>query len=321
MADIKSLIVAGKFFVPVKEFEIQKVKSAFQDYFLQKGFIPENRNNFIFHDRFYSSSYELNIGNKEFNFIDKIMLFFKILDHRSINDKQYYSKLKKLRPEIPFKITLNIIRGSFKSRKGVIIKVRCISVNYFQVCQIDENYFQNKETYDKIDFEGSTFINDLVSAFHGQVIDDPKPLSSNYEKELLKKLRFFGFNKIEKLFEAGLKKLDKGENSISDLIAVIELFLEKIVLDKNLESKGLHKPEKNLKTLHVKNYLSTTTHESIKQILFNTIYRKLKDLDHNKEEINNFDLKLYYNLIEQIIDFMLEFIVKYNLKFENGKQK
>ena len=142
----------------------------------------------------------------------------------------------------------------------------------------------------------------------------PKVIVDYVQTEVSKKLIHHDFKKISKLLNEGKTNLELGKDSVGQLLGVIENFLFDLVSRLTDKPAQLHQPEKNIDKLEGLGYINNEICGTIQSTLYHGIYRKLKDKDHKKEEIEYFDLALYYKITENVIDYLIDRVIKYKIK-------
>lgn len=168
--------------------------------------------------------------------------------------------------------------------------------------------------YGLIKYENAEFIKELMTSIHAQQLSEPKLLSDYIKSEISEKLKAYKFVKAAECLDNGRKKLEIGEDAYDDLIGVIEIFLFDLVSRFDEKPAGRDNPEKNISKLKTLGFLTDKTEGTIKSSLFNSVYSKLKDIQHKKEHLDYFDAILYYGITESVIDYLLEKVVKYKIK-------
>lgn len=314
MVVVENLIVKGKYFFVAKSERVEDLKDILQEYLVKKGYAPEGTRNLFFKDRFFTANYRLFFGKLKMPWRYKWKKAIGLLSQEDIETKIYFEELATKRKEIPFEIKISLSLQKFNGIEGITIEVMSKPVAYYQITQMNKNLYLDKIDYSLIKHENTEFIRELMASIHANCLSEPNLLSSYIQTEMSQKLRSYKFEKIASLLEEGKKKLEIGENAVGDLIGVIEIFLVELITKLNITPAGLHQPEKNISKLKEAGFLNERTEGTIQSSLFNAVYRKLKDIDHKKEDIDYFDLVLYYGITESIIDYLLDKIIKYKIR-------
>ena len=318
MINIENVIVKGRYFVPVKFDNISSLKNTLQEYLAKKLYQPEDLRNVFFQDRFFTQNFRIFLQKPEMPWSLQIKLKLRLLTIEEVEDKFYSQRVSNLRNEIPYEVRISLSVQSINNVDGVVIDITSIPTVFYKVSQkINTRIFLDKNDYVCIAYQNTEFIKEIMAAIHAQVITEPKLLSEYVKSEIIQKLVIYKFEKIAKLLEDGKKKMELGENAIGDLLGAIENFLFDLLNRISIQPDALHKPENNISKFKTNGFITDEIEGSLKCTLFNGIYLKLKDKDHKKEEINYLDLKLYYDIVEDIIDYLLDRVIKYKIKVKD----
>ena len=314
MVIVENLIVKGKYFFPAKVDQVGNLKDTLQEYLAKKMYEPEDTRSLFFRDRFLTANYRLFFGRLDAPWKYKWRKALGFLTEQEIQTKLYFNKLGSTRGEIPYDIKICLSFQKVSDVDGVVIEIMSKPVAYYQITQMNKNMHLDKTEYSLIKHENTEFIKEIMGSIHARCLSEPNLISSYIQTAISQKLLSYKFEKIAKLLDEGKKKVEVGENAVGELIGVIENFLSEIVTRVNLQPAGLHQPEKNICKLKDAGFLNEKTEGTIQSSLFHAVYRKLKDIDHKKEEIDYFDLMLYYGITESVVDYLLDKIVKYKIK-------
>lgn len=314
MVLVENLVVKGKYFFPAKAEQIGALKNTLQEYLAKKMYEPEDTRDLFFQDRFLTANYRLFFGRLETPWRFKWRKALGFMTDDEVHTKLYFEKLGSKRREIPFDIKLCLSFQKVNDIDGVVIDITSIPAVYYHITQMNKNLHLDITDYSLIKHENTEFIKEIMASIHARVLSEPKLLSDYIRNEISQKLLNYKFEKVSKLLDEGKRKIEMGENSVGDLLGVIENFLVELVTRLNVKPAGLHEPEKNISKLKSAGFLNDRTEGTIQSSLFHAVYRKLKDIDHKKEEIDYFDLMLYYGITESIIDYLLDKVVKYKIK-------
>jgi hypothetical protein len=319
MVMVENIIVKGKYFFPAKPDQIINLKRTLQEYLVKKNFMPEDMITALPQDRFLTANYKFSFGELGHSMGLKLKRHMHFISDEDANTKTYFKKLAAIRKEIPFKVKICLCVATLQNVEGIGIEITSIPVAYYHLTQINNKLHLSKEDYGKIKYENTEIIKELMASIHAQTVSEPNLLSEYIRSEILEKLISYKFNKISELLENGKKKLELGENATSDIIGVIENFLFELVERINIKPAGRDNPGKNISKLKTAGFLTDRTEGIIQSSLFNSVYGKLKDVDHKKENIDYFDQKLYFGITESIIDYLLDRVVKYRIKYTTIK--
>lgn len=314
--NIENLITKGKYFVPVNQDKLGALKDTLQNYLAKKNYSPaEGVRSFFFQDNFLASNFQLDFNRPRINGFTSLKKNLSLIGDDEIYTQHYFSELAKKRKEIPFHIKILLSIQKIGEREGIVVEIMTKPVAYFLITQLNKKLHFDKNEFSLIKIENSDFIKELMGAIGAVCLEEPVLLSSAYQPASISmKLTSFGFSKVSKLLDAGRNKIEVGEPAIGELLGVIELFLHGLVERLGEKPFALHQPEKNITKLKSLGYLSNQTEGTIQSSIYHAIYRKLKDADHKKEDLNYFDLSLYFGITESVIDFLIDVTLKYKIK-------
>jgi hypothetical protein len=310
----ENIITKGEYVLFTDLDSLNNIKKFLNEYLVKKGYVPEDLNNIYYIDRFFSMNYILSMPSTELSFWLKLKKTFKNITSDEIKNKQYFKNLANKRKEVPFIIKIILSLKHINKKRVIAIEITSTPVIYYQITQLKINKYLDSQDYSLIRYENREFIKEIMGAISANCVSEPNLLNDYIKSEVSKKLRLYKFNKIANLLDDGIQKLEMGENSTPNLIGVIENFLFELVSQLNITPEKLHNPEKNIFKLKKAGYLNDKLEATVKEVLFKGVYLKLKDLDHKKEHIDNIDLNGYYGITESIINYLLDKILKYNIK-------
>lgn len=311
--NLNQIIVKGKFIVPYEKEKavdmLNKVKDAIMAFLKGEGYIYSGPT-FPFYN-FLSIHFTLYRPGK-LSFFDR----FKSQEEQKL--LEYLNGLKTTRNEIPFKIIVNLYLGKYKEAEGVIVEVISQPALYFKITQklLPLNYSLTETERSAIIFENTQFIKRISHAFHGYIIEEPKPLDVLFRSEVTEKLQQFGYRKISYLLEESYRKMETGQRkeAIDDLRGVIENFLYQLVKSVDITPKGRHQPEKNLELLYKQGYLDDQLKGLFGSTLVGKVYKFLTDKHHKRENLDLLTLRTYYRIVESCIDSLLEIVHQFGIR-------
>lgn len=245
---------------------------------------------------------------------DNPSLMEKIFKIKKNYRKKYFKRLKECRNDFPWTVRVYIHPGKFEEEEGCYIEIISEPSIFYKIIQLNRRINICEEDYSFIIYTNQQFINGIASSLNFIVIKNPSVLSQYINNYCIEELKNFKFDKIAKLLEEGRKKLEGGGNAIGDLIGIIENFLEELIKRIGERPKGLHNPEKNIQKLKDSGFLEDYMEGSLMKGIYNAVYLPLKDKDHKKEQIDLFNLKLFYGVIENYILYLIERILKFRIK-------
>lgn len=324
MVYVENIIVKGKYFVPAKSEQIPALKSALQTYLAVAGYLPEviaQGRTFFGESRFLTANYYIPLSSREVPWKLKLRRLLHLITEDAIKKEQYNIGLGSTRREVPCGIRLRFSLQTINNVDGIVIDVTSVPVAYYQISQLNRNLYLDRADYGMIKYENTEFIEEIMASIHAQTLSEPKLLSDYIKNDISEKLRVYKFTKVAECLDNGRKKLEMGEDAYDDLIGVIEIFLFDLVNRLDTTPAGRHNPEKNIDKLKRLGFLSDKTEGIVQSSLFHSVYLKLKDIQHKKEHLDYFDASLYYGITESIVDYLLETVVKYRVKYEQNEEK
>ena len=314
MQDIRTLIVKGKYCFPGNFSNIKDLKNMLVKYMSKKAYEPENYQDLFFLDGFLTINFRLFLQKEGIPLKYKIKRFFNLMSDLQLQSYSYFNRLKNLRNEYPFDIRFSFRAEKINDGENILIEVISIPVAYYKISQGDKNLYLDNSDFSNITFTNEEFIREVMGAISAKPIEEPKVIVDYVQTEVSKKLIHHDFKKISKLLNEGKTNLELGKDSVGQLLGVIENFLFDLVSRLTDKPAQLHQPEKNIDKLEGLGYINNEICGTIQSTLFHGIYRKLKDKDHKKEEIEYFDLALYYKITENVIDYLIDRVIKYKIK-------
>lgn len=316
MVNVSNLIIQGKYVMNTKIDNILVIKSSLKNYMAKKKYVPEDMRELFFIDNFLTMTFHSTLPQREPSLKIKLKKNFGLISSGEYTMRAHACCLNQTRVEYPVELRITMRGEKNNEAERIIFEVTSVSAAYYQISQISRNIYLDEFDYSNIEFTNSQFIDEIMSAISAKPLEKPKPLSLVIQSETTKKLRYFGFQKVSDLLENGLSALEAGKNSTGDLLGVIEIFLKQLAdrVSVEKEKNQLHKPESNIDSLQAKGKITSEMCAMVKKTLFQGVYLKLKDIDHNKEDINYFDLKLCYAITQNIIEYLLDIIIRFKLK-------
>lgn len=312
----ENYIIKGTFFRP--KLEKQEINSAINDlqqtikvYFGSQNYFyigPDVYGLRFFEQKFvYKSS-----GTK----ISKIKKYFGKNELEQAQEN-HFEDLKRARQDIPGTIDIHVYYGKENNSEGFYIEATVKPIKYLKIVQLRDSVEIDEKEYSFIVQESIQFLEGFARANLCTTVKSPKPLSTLIKSETSVKLKKFGFEEIGLLLEDSKRKIELGDNlgGIDSLIGVIEKFLKEFVRKNGESPKDLHQPEKNIEILKDKKIIGDKMGGVILGVLFNHVYQKLKEDSHlRKTTYDLFDLRLFTDLTEKSIDYILEKSWKYKIK-------
>lgn len=311
----ETLIARGKYYLPVEFEKIPIVKRMLLSYLHNRNYEVLDLNQFFYESSYLTMTFHLSFENVKPPLQMKIKQAIGMIDDLEVKTQLYFNYLRAKRIEIPFKVTITIAVDFIDNKPAITLEVISIPIAYYRITQLNKKMIIDRSDFSRIKFENIQFIKETMAAIQASPLEEPKMLSDNMLKnETINKLHHYKFEKIAKLLQEGRRKLECGEDAVSEIFGVIENFLFEVVMRLSLKPSGRENPERQISILMSKGYLSKEAGGTIQSILINGVYSKLKSIDHPKNPIDYFDLSFYYTITEDTIDYLIEKVVKYKLK-------
>jgi hypothetical protein len=174
----------------------------------------------------------------------------------------------------------------------------------------------SEEEYSFIATENKLFLEKISKALNGYIIDDPKPLKLYIDSKVIEKLRYFGFEKVAEIMRNGKKKIELGDSSgLDDLRGAIENFLFFLTYKLGIDQYPLHKLEDNISSLKKSGYIDEGTERLIQSVLHKGVYIFISnEKTHQRKDVDLFTSRLCFNLVEVVFDYLIERIIRFNMK-------
>jgi hypothetical protein len=320
--DAENFAVKGMFFVPKPEkidtskfFE--SLQNAIIDYMLSKGYTYSGPSSFFFKYtelEFYLSRTEAS------SFVDKIR---KALNKNRYNWKIYSQSLAKTRDDMPWRVKIYLYFGKFKeNKKGIILEIISEPVIFYKIVQLKKNPNVERSDYTYIIYTNREFVEGIAKSIDAFTIKEARPLSNYVKTEISGKLKKFGFLEESELLEKGRKRIETGEieNGLLDLRSAMEVFFFNLVKRKTkLKPATQDKIKANLEKLGNAGYLDNEMKGFLISICHQKIYNVLSDQPAHKrepikEQYSLFEARLFFNLVENIFDYLIERCIQYNIR-------
>ncbi len=239
------------------------------------------------------------------------------LKRRPDPSKTYFKALENTRNDSPWTIRVYLYYGKFKGSEGVFIEITSEPAIFYKITQLQPDITIREEEYSYIVYTNKEFVGGVAKSLACVSVKEPKTLVEYIKTEVSEKLKTFNFGRIADLMENGRKQIELGKTQygLGDLRAATENFLFELINKLGEKPYPLDKPEKNIELLGSMGYLDEKPKGLITKTLYNGIYKILSDkTTHRRESVNLFDARLYFNLTEQIFDYLLDKIMKYKIK-------
>ncbi|MBR9676787.1 hypothetical protein GOV04_01485 [Candidatus Woesearchaeota archaeon] len=311
---VENIIIRGKYYFPGKFERIKDIKRIIMNYMGKKSYEPEDTRDLFSLDGFSTINFQRFLGKDDIPLKFQIKKFLRLISEDELSNNLYFERMRKLRNELPFEVQFRFTSEKKNGRDIISIKIISIPVIYYKMAQLSNKIVLSDFDHSNIVYTNIEFIKEVMDAIHAVPIEPPQAMSHYVKTKISDTLKEYKYDKIAELLEKGRSKLERGEDGIPDLLGVIENFLY-LITDKVVEKPAqLHQPEKNIEKLKDAKFISNEICGSLQKSLFQGVYRILKDKDHKKEEINYFDMNLFFNITEDVIDYLLERVIKHKIK-------
>jgi ribosomal protein S10 len=307
----ENFVVKGTFFrVKSSSEDLEKfldsIKTMLIEYIKSKGFEYEGPISFIYRHLEISFTRWIHPEKKS---------FFK---RKERFEERYFKTLDSARNDFPWIIRVHLYPGKFKDSDGTFIEITSEPAIFYKIVQRGRKVPTEEKEYSFIVYTNKVFVEGVAKSIGCITVKEPKPIAEFIKTEVSEKLRTFEFNKIADLIEKGRNEIELGKTEyggLDELRAAIENFFFELVKKLEGTPHSLDKPENNIALLESMGYLDGKTKGLIITTLYNQIYKILSDkTTHKREPANLFDARLYFNLTEQIFDYLLEKIMRYKIK-------
>jgi hypothetical protein len=316
----ENYVVKGSFFSYRQKDEelsvfFQKTKNKITDYFHYQAYVDSSPGSI------FSSYAEMQFKILIENEIPQKGLLSKF---RKKEEEPYFKKLRITRRGTPWIVKLNFYPGKFLDADGLNIDIISEPAIFYQIDQLGWNIPIDRKEYSFITYSNTQFIIGLANAMLWSTIKDPKPLQYYSKTELSQKMRKYNFEKIADLLEKGTTKIEIGnsDDGLMDLRSAIEIFLVDLIKRIGESPHPQDKVSANIEILEKLGYLDGKMKGLIIQTLYNGVWSKISDTAvHKREPFNLFDARLCFNVTEEIFDYFIEKVLRYNIKTSTTERK
>jgi len=320
--EAENFVVKGKFMV-IRPENIEtrkllnKIKDIIIENLLSKGYIYKGPISFMYN---YFELEFLFDQTLEMPLHYKLLKLLPIYDENKYKIECYLKDLERKREDIPWRIKIYLYLGEFRGKNGIILEIISEPAIFYQIVQLGRNPNISRNKYSYIIYTNSEFIEGVAKSIHAITIENPKPLSHYIKTNVSTKLKEFGFLEEAKLIEKGRSRIEIGdiENGLMDLRNAMERFFFNIIKKTGFEPAHKYKIKKNIEKLENLGYLSGEIKGFIIKMT-DHLYSILSEQPaHEREPVkkqhNLFDARLFFDLIENIFDYLIEKIIRYNIR-------
>jgi hypothetical protein len=317
---LKNLIVKGKYFqIYEKNSDINQIKNAFD--FVRKNIIG------------YLNNLGYATGNHNFLISYANVEFYPMISESVINPKAksrlsifkpdpqiknyHLEQLNIMKDGAPWHVNICIFPGDiYNKNDGLVIEITSEPAIVHKYQQLHYRPSLNQDDIDLIVYENEEFISRIAIANLLSPLEKPKPIGSFVKTQITEKLRAFNFINIANFLEKGRREVEDGksENGLVTLRSAIELFFVEIIDRKGEKPAPQKDVNKNIDKLQGLGYIDSNTHNILMKIAYNGLYVNLSNVTHDRQSRDYFDSRFYFNMSEVVFDYVLERIIKLNIR-------
>lgn len=312
MVRVENLIVESKCFISPKV-ETQTIKKMLTAFMVKKNYGSEDAISNFFQDGFLTMVFYWMPKPPRIPYSLKIKEFCGLISKEEINQQMHFAELGTTRDDLPFKITFFITPSKLQDRGGFIINIRSEPVILFKMRQL-ENFRPKIDEfeYSNIIENNKQFLNEIMVAIVGTIIERPKAIVEDIKTPITEKLEKSGFEKISQLLIQGKLKIERGdiEDGLTDLRSSLEMFISELVEKIGRKPYQQNKIKDNLNVLKDDGYIDERICGLIVNILYNWLYRYLSDKPvHKREKLNLNDAKFMFSILEENMEYLLNKVI------------
>lgn len=243
---------------------------------------------------------------------------------QKVEEEPYFKKLRTTRRGTPWIVKFYFYPGRIRDGDGLNIDIISEPAIFYQIDQLGWKIPIDGQEYSFITYSNTQFIHGLAKAMLWTTKQEPLPIHHYSKTEISQKMRQYQFEKTADLLEKGLSKVEIGnsEDGLTDLRSAIEIFLVELVKRLGQTPHSQDKVGANVEILEKMGYLDGKMKGLIMQSLVNGVWAKISDTaTHKREPFNLFDSRLFFNISEEILDYFVEKILRYNIKTSTIEKK
>jgi len=322
--EAENFVVKGKFIVIIPDnIEPRKLLSNLNDIIIEnllsKGYRYNGPISFMYN--YFELEFWLN-QTLEMPLRYKLL---KLFDENKYKTECYLKDLGRKREDIPWRIKIYLYQRKFKGKNGIILEIISEPVIFYQIVQLGRSPNISRNKYSYIIYTNREFVEGIAKSIHAITIENPKPLSQYIKTNISTKLKEFGFLEESKLIEKGRRRIEIGdiENGLLDLRNAMERFFFNIVRKTGYEPAHKYKIKNNIEKLENLGYLSGEIKGFIIRMT-DCLYSILSEQPAHarepvKKQYNLFDARLFFDMVENLFDYLIEKIIRYNIR-DNQKR-
>ncbi|MGV9141953.1 MAG: hypothetical protein ACOC1X_03350 [Promethearchaeota archaeon] len=330
--EAENFVVKGRFFVPLPKDEeksgysttrfIIDIKNMVIENLTSKGYLYSGPASIVYN--YFELEFRM-IYYSKLSITDRL---FRFVNPEKKQAENYFKNLGESRDDIPWKVRVYLYMGNHKGFQGIFLDIISESAIFYKIVQLGKNPDIGKQKYKYVIYTNKGLVESVAKSIHSLTIDDPMPLLHFISTNVCNKLQEFGFVDESKLIEKGKGRIETGniEDGLIDLRVALETFFHNIVKNNTeLKPAPQDKIRANIEKLEKSGYLTGDVKGLLIKLAYNSLYIILSDQPTHKrepikEQCNLFDARLFFELSENIIDYLLERVVRYNVKHTNVSQ-
>jgi hypothetical protein len=319
---LKNLIVKGKFYqYSIEKLDIEGQKKLYND-------IKTRIRHYFLTDYNETSPIPIHYDFANMEFIRKVprpqepdekkSLFPLFPTGKTKKENPYFKHLGETTDSAIWRLNICCYPLTIREKDAIVIDVTSEPAIIHKYQQLGQRRLLNQDDIDLIVYENVEFVLRFANANLFNVLEIPKPIGSTFNTDVTIKLRAFNFNKIADLLEKGRQEVENGqsENGLVTLRSAIEFFFVEVLTRKGITPAPQKDVNKNIDKLHSLGFIDSTTHRNLLKLSYNGLYTNLSEVTHDRISRDYFDSRFYFDITEEIFNYVLERVIKFNLRFE-----
>jgi len=312
MVRAENLIVKSKCFIATRpdSKNILNLKDVITSLMVREGYKPKDPRALIFQDRFLATSFYVNLPYRKPPLNLRIKKVLGLISDEQLEGQVYIEALRRIRDDIPFKVSFSLIPSEIKDKKGILINIRSEPAILFKVRSLGLKLFSDELSYSVIVSTNKYFIEEIIRALGAIVIEEPRAVSEYIKIPVIDKLERFGFENVAELLKRGKIKIERGdtEDGLTDLREALNKLVSELVRKKG--QKPTNKLPKDLKTLKEMRLLNEPMYTVVRRYLYDWIYSYLSAKPvHQRERIDYDDANFLFSISEEIVNYLIDKII------------
>lgn len=310
----ENFIVKGVCFTPFSANEIETLKNLKRmatEFMTHKLYSREDFNAHFSENNFLSMTFHRNLPLKQVKELQEKNngWFEKIFPKKGKHISPWHEALATTDNRIPLEVKILINLKNLPQKKGALIKVFSEPTALAQTRLLGYPAPRTESEISSIVAHNKIFVEELMTIFAGEILEEPKPLDIYYQSLTIDKLEKTGFGKIANHFRKAKSKMYEGhiEDGLTDLRSALDNFL--IVIVKQIKKEPTDKIKTNLRIIYEAEYLEKFIFLMINEV-DNKIYTYLsKKPVHAREKISLKDAEFCFTIFEKVVDLLIEKVI------------